>query len=297
MRITFKRPFFALEKQFLHFDRNAHTHTHILVRSTHSTCSIHTQTSLKEFNKEWCKFVNSEGGKGSYLAYNTARPLGPGHTGDGFIELVASGTMPIMRPDLIIVAEGTEIYWLSEDKEFVEDEEWKSKMSANWDDNLVQVALKKYDEKIWKPERDMNADDHFRYAITVSCGEEAKRIRNEAQKMLGPNYVVESCQGWLENMWLVTALPADAGKDKAAEHIRDTLGFGDSKRVMWAGDSDNDLPMLNLTGKMSGVVVGNAKSEKLRSAANVDAPLSNVFQASKNHAAGILEGLRHFKFI
>ena len=253
--------------------------------------------SLKRFNKEWCKFAESEKGKGSYLAYNTARPLGPGHTGDGFIELVASEKFPIMRPDLIIVSEGTEIYWLSEDKEFVADEEWKSKMSANWDDDLVQKALKKYDEKIWKPERDMNADDHYRYAITVSCEEEARRIRDEAQAMLGPKYVVESCHGWLENMWLVTALPADAGKDKAAEHVRRTLGFENSDRVMWAGDSDNDVPMLNLTGTMSGVVVGNAKSKKLRSAADSDAPVSSVYQASEDHAAGILEGLRHFKYI
>lgn len=99
---------------------------------------IGSSTSLKQFNKEWCKFSESEKGKGSFLAYNTARPLGPGHTGDGFIELVASGKFPIMRPDLIIVSEGTEIYWLSEDKEFVADEDWKSKMSAHWDDELVE---------------------------------------------------------------------------------------------------------------------------------------------------------------
>lgn len=266
----------------------------VLLLSDVDDTLIGNASALKQFNKVWCRYCASKEGKGSLLVYNTARPLGPGSTGDGFIELVASKTMPVLRPDAIIVSEGTEIYWVNEDNALVPDEQWEKKMSSTFDKQAAANVLSKHDEKIWKPDKDFNSDDRFRFAITVSDENKARRVVAEARDALGSNYKVNVAQGWIEDMWIVTALPLHAGKDKAAAHVRDVAGFANSTRCMWAGDSDNDIPMLNLSGVLLGTVVGNAKSSTLRSRASSD---SSVYQAEDAYAGGILEGLYHYGLI
>jgi len=253
--------------------------------------------ALKVFNKVWCRYFCSNE---SVLVYNTARPLGPGKTGDGFVELVASKQYPIMTPNVIIVAEGTEIYWVDEaTNTFKMDSCWDGIMSAGFDKSRAAEVLQDHDERIWKPENKdgMNSDDKHRFAITVSSESKAKAVCEEATLALGETYCVAVAKGWLKDMWLVTALPNAAGKDRAAEYVRKIVGFEESDKCMWAGDSDNDLPMLKTN--MCGTVVGNAKSDRLRSAA--DAPSGStdgpVFQANAHHAGGILEGMCHHGFL
>ena len=95
----------------------------------------------------------------------------------------------------------------------------------------------------------------------------------------------------IRGIYLVTALPARAGKRHAAEYVADKLAeHFRPDRVIWAGDSDNDLPML-LARSMCGVVVGNSYSSRLRHAAR---ETENVYQAKTSNALGVREGIEHF---
>ncbi len=111
------------------------------------------------------------------------------------------------------------------------------------------------------------------------------------QKELGAEYSVFWAESWVRGIFLVTALPARAGKRNAAEYVADHLKnhFAPGHTV-WAGDSDNDLPMINAKG-MRGIVVGNSFSSRLRSAAQSKGGV--VLQAVQAHAAGICEGIKH----
>jgi sucrose-6F-phosphate phosphohydrolase len=80
-------------------------------------------------------------------------------------------------------------------------------------------------------------------------------------------------------------LPAGANKGTAVAHLAKHWGI-DSRRVIVAGNSGNDLDMFRQGFR--GVVVGNAHVE-LKA---LNDP--NVFHANKNHAAGVLEGLKHW---
>jgi hypothetical protein len=66
--------------------------------------------ALQIFNEYWLRV---EVPRCSCLVYNTARPTGHlGHTNSGYISLAQSGRFELLRPDVLIACEGTEIWWL-----------------------------------------------------------------------------------------------------------------------------------------------------------------------------------------
>jgi hydroxymethylpyrimidine pyrophosphatase-like HAD family hydrolase len=120
---------------------------------------------------------------------------------------------------------------------------------------------------------------------------QAISLAASVQKKLGAEYSVFWAESWVKGIFLVTALPARAGKRNAAEYVAGHLkNHFPPGRTVWAGDSDNDLPMIHAKG-MLGIVVGNSFSSRLRSAAQSKGDV--VFQAVQVHAAGICEGIKH----
>jgi sucrose-6F-phosphate phosphohydrolase len=85
-------------------------------------------------------------------------------------------------------------------------------------------------------------------------------------------------------------LPAAAGKGNAIRFLIDYLDLA-PQQVITAGDSGNDRSMLEEFH--SGIIVGNAQPE-LKDLRNNERETSFYF-AEKNYAAGVEEGLRHFK--
>ncbi|HRQ88071.1 MAG TPA: HAD-IIB family hydrolase [Bacteroidia bacterium] len=81
-------------------------------------------------------------------------------------------------------------------------------------------------------------------------------------------------------------VPSAAGKDKATLYVAERLGISPDHLVV-AGDSGNDLAMFRAAGKA--IAVGNARPELVDRAD----PRRTYF-AKAHHAAGILEGLRHW---
>jgi hypothetical protein len=101
---------------------------------------------------------------------------------------------------------------------------------------------------------------------------------------------------------LLDVLPASAGKREAIRFLQSSLGFADDE-VLFAGDSGNDLDVL--TSSLPAVLVANAAHE-VRSAALAGAEergtrhrlylaRGGVLGMNGNYAAGILEGVAHFR--
>ena len=80
-------------------------------------------------------------------------------------------------------------------------------------------------------------------------------------------------------------IPAGADKGKAVEFLRRLLGF-DVEQVLVAGDSANDREMFLYPFK--GIIVANADDHMKA----LHGP--NIYHSQACHAAGVLEGLRHW---
>ncbi|MEM8494908.1 MAG: HAD-IIB family hydrolase [Planctomycetota bacterium] len=84
-------------------------------------------------------------------------------------------------------------------------------------------------------------------------------------------------------------LPTGAGKDHATRFLHESLELdaGHPLRLVVAGDSANDLAMFQAAPRA--IAVGNARAELVEAM-----PVETTFHAKARHAAGVLEGLRHF---
>ena len=80
-------------------------------------------------------------------------------------------------------------------------------------------------------------------------------------------------------------IPRAAGKAAVIDYLRRSLQIPPG-RVVVAGDSGNDLDMF--VDPYKGIVVANADSE-LKALQG-----ENIYQTQARHAAGVLEGLRHW---
>merc|ERR1712000_348380 len=90
--------------------------------------------TLRRFN---CHWISQQLPRGSVLTYNTARDK------PAYVELLHQETqgMPeLLRPDVLILAEGTEIWRFGPGGgEPSLDETWHAELLANWDAKLVKT--------------------------------------------------------------------------------------------------------------------------------------------------------------
>ncbi|MHB8899451.1 MAG: HAD family hydrolase, partial [Thermoguttaceae bacterium] len=89
----------------------------------------------------------------------------------------------------------------------------------------------------------------------------------------------------------IDVLAPRASKGRAIRYLSNKWNIP-LERIATAGDSGNDRDML--MGRTAGIVVAN-HSEELRSLQKAKASL--IYFADSAHAAGILEGLRHYGFL
>jgi sucrose-6F-phosphate phosphohydrolase len=82
-------------------------------------------------------------------------------------------------------------------------------------------------------------------------------------------------------------LPPDAGKDHATRFVTQHMGYGPEQLIV-AGDSANDLAMFRIAPRC--IAVGNARSELIDAAPN-----EKLYHAKAHHAAGVHEGLVHYR--
>jgi sucrose-phosphate synthase len=185
----------------------------------------------------------------------------------------------IPRPDVLITAVGSEVYYGR--TQFLEDVGWRRLIDHRWNPRGLTEALHDLPGLRLQPKADQRSFK-LSYFIDPDEAPSIREIRRLIKERGLDANVIYSHQAYLD------LLPARASKGAALRYLAHRWGLP-MNRLLVAGDSGNDAEML--TAGALGVVVGN-HSPELR-------PLRGrpgVYFANAPHARGILEGIEHYGF-
>jgi sucrose-phosphate synthase len=185
-------------------------------------------------------------------------------------------------PDILITAVGSEIHYGSKD---VPDKGWTHYIRRRWKPDVIREVLSAF------PELEMQNEEgtqrRYKISYTIKEGSEIpslmERIRTALSEARSMQHLVLSHDTYLD------ILPYRASKGDAIHYIAWKWGI-EASRVLTAGDSGNDRDMFS--NPLRSIIVANHE-ESL----NTIRKSKRVFFATKDSAAGVLEGLRHFKVI
>ncbi len=184
----------------------------------------------------------------------------------------------VAPPDVIVASVGTEIYY-GPDLEY--DKGWEAHIADRWDRKKVRDLLKRFKFLEYQAEE---AQRKFKVSYNIDPGKD--RITEVHNCLVG-----NKCRYTLvySHEQFVDILPYRASKGKAIRYLSYKWEVPLSAFLV-CGDSGNDEEMLR--GEPRGVVVGNFSPElkKLKGA-------KYVYFADKACAAGILEGMDHYRFL
>jgi sucrose-phosphate synthase len=206
---------------------------------------------------------------------STALGIATGRSFHSAQSILAAEAVP--TPDVIISNVGAQVHWYDREKRrFVEDREWAKRVSRNWDRETVeQVAASLGLRTQAALEQRIGKASYF------LDGHDPEKIANAFRDAEVAVEVVSSHGLYLD------ILASGIGKHAAVLHVADRLGMTQAKVVV-AGDSGNDRAMLRACPRP--IIVGNW-SDGLGD----DPALSHAYKASATHAAGILEGVQHYR--
>ncbi len=220
-------------------------------------------------------------------------------------EAIADYDLPI--PDYAIGDVGTSIYKLSgtpAHMEFSPRHDWQDRISRDWQglrhDDLATMFTDL--EQLRPQEPDKQNAYKISYYVDVSVDQ--KTLAETMQKRLtekGIRASIITSVDEQEGVGLVDILPERATKVHAIRFLIEEFGIPES-RVVFSGDSGNDLPAL--TSGLQAVLVRNAAEDvrrEARAATIKNGVESKLYLArggflgmNGNYAAGVLEGLVHF---
>ncbi len=185
-------------------------------------------------------------------------------------------------PDLLIGGMGTEIVLPSGGSRFADaqklSDQWKAKHLAGWDVVKVVGVLDRFPGVEPQPEENQSGLKQSRYLRDAS-EEDIAALRGELADVGQDVRVTYSSSRDLD------VTPAGADKSTAVRFVIDALGYADDHAAV-AGDSGNDRAMLTCGAR--GIVVANHRPEL------ADLTGDRIFRATKDHADGVVEGLRHW---
>lgn len=185
----------------------------------------------------------------------------------------------VPMPDVLVTAVGSEIHYGGARP--VEDVGWRRAIDFRWDPDALRRALAAVPGLRLQPHDDQR---HFKLSYFVDSDTAPSVV--EIRKLLRQRQL--TARVIVSHGALLDLLPIRASKGGALRHLASRWGIP-LERIMVAGDSGNDADML--TSGARAVVVGN-HSHELR-------PLrgqAGVYFARAEHAAGVLEGIRHHRF-
>jgi sucrose-phosphate synthase len=181
-------------------------------------------------------------------------------------------------PDVIISAVGSEIYY---GKHLHYGRGWETHISAKWDRDKIVDLLKNL--KFLKYQR---AETQRRFKISYEMKPAKDRLARIHERLLK-----NKCRYNLiysQNRYL-DILPFRASKGKAVRYLSYKWEIP-LRNFLVCGDSGNDEEMLS--GEPMAVIVGNYSDELKRLKGN-----RKIYFAKQNYAGGILEGIKHYKYI
>lgn len=184
----------------------------------------------------------------------------------------------IPTPDIIIAAVGTEIYY---GPGFGPDNGWQQHLSHQWKPAVVRKTLAGLD---FLDSQESESQHPFKISYFMPDNRELLTRVHLALQERKLHYTLEFSHGQFLDI-----LPSRAGKGKALRYLSYKWNIP-LNRIMICGDSGTDAQMLR--GDTNGVVVGNY-SKELESLRGQ----RKMYFSKKEYAAGILDGIRHYKFL
>jgi sucrose-phosphate synthase len=193
---------------------------------------------------------------------------------------VLERTLAVLRPDVLITAVGSEIYYGRPN--LVADQNWKRTIDYRWDTLSLRECLAEVPGIRLQPERDQR-EYKLSYFVDPLHWPGAREIRRRLKEHNVTANLIYSHHEFLD------LLPIRASKGRAIRYLARRWGF-EMDEVLVAGDSGNDADMLR-SGAL-GVVVKNHSSE-LRYLRGRD----RICFSDWPYAHGILEGIDRHGFI
>lgn len=225
------------------------------------------------------------------LAYVTGRHLELGLAG------VKKWGLP--EPDIFVCDVGTTIYF-KDDAGWHVDSDYREGLKKAWQGMTGQGIADILDEvdeiTAQEDEKQMEFKQSYYASLDFSYMSIIERIKSRLAEQSIEANVIYSVDP-KKNVGLVDVLPRNAAKDFALNYLYKKLDL-DHERVVYAGDSGNDL--LAFVSGFNSIIVNNAtdavKAETRRYAKKKGVE-DKLFFASGNFVLGVIEGCRHFGLI
>jgi sucrose-phosphate synthase len=192
------------------------------------------------------------------------------------LEALAQYQVP--PPDIIISSVGTEIYYGSA---LLPDRGWSHHLTYKWKPELIRSALRDLDFLYLQDEEEQRA---FKISYLM---EDDPELLVRVHRVLKERKLSYNLQ--FSNSQFLDIIPARASKGKAVRYLSYKWEFP-LQSIMVCGDSGNDEELLR--GVTCGLIVGNYSKEleHLRG-------LRRMFFSKKEYAAGIIDGINHYRFL
>jgi sucrose-6-phosphatase len=193
-------------------------------------------------------------------------------------------TQRLLVPDALIAAVGSEIYLAGAADS---DSQWVDKLSVNWHREAIVATASRFADLEPQPQSEQQ---QFKVSYYLSPSVVAAVVPQLqelfAQQLLDVEIIYSGNRD-------LDILPSGGDKGSAVQFLRDRWQI-DPLETIVCGDSGNDISLLKY-GIERGIIVGNAQSE-LRLWHELH-PVNYHYLAVADYAAGILEGLKYFRFV
>ena len=208
---------------------------------------------------------------------NVGFGIATGRCYEDVLRLMAAHRIP--QPEVLITSVGTEIYY---GKNYTMDKSWQQHINFRWEPSRVREVLDAVEGLHVQVDNEQSA---FKVSYQVDR-DRAPRLP-ALKRILRENGI--RANAILSLGMFLDVIPCRAGSGASIRHMAFKWGFP-LHHILIAGDSGNDQEML--AGNTLGVVVGNysPELEKLRK-------YPRVYFAKGCHAAGIVEGIRYYRFL
>ncbi|MEW6426489.1 MAG: HAD-IIB family hydrolase [Thermodesulfobacteriota bacterium] len=186
----------------------------------------------------------------------------------------------VPKPDIIISSVGTEIHY---GPQLAPDTSWRQHLSHQWKPDVIHAILDGLDF-LELQEQETQRRFKISYYIDPLATPDCLALVHKALQAAKVRYHLVFSNGQFLDI-----LPYRASKGKAVRYLSFKWQLPLS-HILVAGDSGNDEDMLR--GDTSAVVVANysPELEELRT-------LRRIHFSDQSHAAGVLDGIRHYQFI
>lgn len=233
---------------------------------------VGNDTALEQLNGLLDRYRQNWGTK---IVYATGRSR------SSYQELLA--TQPLLTPDALIAAVGTEIYPNASN---IVDPDWADKLGRNWQREEIVAIASRFADLDPQPPAEQRP---FKISYYLSPSAAAGVLPQLQELLTDRGLDVEIIYSGNKDLDI---LPRGGDKGQAVQFLRDRWQIDPTQSVV-CGDSGNDISLFKY-GRERGIIVGNAQSE-LRLWHELH-PVDYHYLAVGKCAGGILEGLTYFRF-